>query len=68
MKTSDLGVRVGVEKTFNLGNYQSKKIILELQGSLEVVKEYQDIEKLLAKVIKNMEYTVDRLKEKKEEE
>jgi hypothetical protein len=59
----EIGVRLIYERTFNLGNFNSKKIGIEINGDVKEVEKYKDIEVMIKEIVKQMEKTVNVIKD-----
>jgi len=61
-KKPEVGVKILYERTFNLGNYNSKKIGIEISGDIKEVEKYDDVEVLIKSIAKKMGLAVESIK------
>jgi len=68
MSKTNLSGRILIGRTTNLGDYNSRRIELEISGELSELEKYDDAEVLLKKIAKQMGQTIEDLKIKSKHE
>jgi len=61
-RNNEIAVRIVLERTFNLGNFNSKKIGIEIIGDINEVKKYKEIEPIIKSVVDKIGKTIEEIK------